>query len=84
MGGPRNCSGVRGGGPRQSDKKALTALFVCFFLVIGLVNTSQMVNFKETYHFKGSGGGPNLSRGSNFFRGWGGGGGGGGPIAYFL
>ena len=33
-----------------------------------------MVNFKEKYHFQGSGGGPNLSRGggSNFFQGGGG------------
>ena len=50
---------VRGGGggdgPRQSDKKkALTALFYlffAFFLVLGLVYRSQMVNFKERYHF---------------------------------
>ena len=39
-----------------------------------------MVNFKEKYHFQGSGGGPNFSRGgggSNFFQE-------GDPIAYSL
>ena len=41
-----------------------------------------MVNFKETYHFQGSRGGPTFSRGGPFFTG--GGGGGGGPIAYSL
>ena len=60
--------GGGGGGPRQSDnKKALTALFVCFFaffLVLGLVYRSQMVNFKEKKNiFQGSGGGPTFSRG---------------------
>ena len=44
-----------------------------------------MVNFKEKYHFKGSGGDPNFSRGVQLFPGWGGGGGGGGgQIAYSL
>ena len=75
----RGGKGGGGGGPRQSDKKALTALFVCFFcffLVLGLVYRNQMVNFKEKYHFQGSGGGLYFPRGSNFFQG------GGGPIAY--
>ena len=48
------------------NKKALTTLFVCcllFFLVLSLFYSRQMVNFKEKYHFQGSGGGPNLSRG---------------------
>ena len=46
--------------------KALTALFVCFFaffLVLGLVYRSQMVNFKEKYHFT------RFRRGSKFFQG---------------
>ena len=38
-----------------------------------------MVNFKEKYHFHGSGGGPNFSRGVQLFQG-----GGGGSIAYSL
>ena len=69
--------GGGGGGPRQSDKKkTLTALFVClllFFLVLGLFYRSQMVNFKEKYHFL------RFRRGSKFFQG-----GGGGAIAYSL
>ena len=53
-----------GGGPGQSDKKALTLFFFfCFFLVLGLFYRSQMVNFKEIYHFQGSRGGPTFSRG---------------------
>ena len=68
---------VRGGGGGvhvNPTKKALTALFDCFFaffLVLGLVYRSQMVNFKEKYHFQGSGGGPNFSRGPTFSRGGG-------------
>ena len=50
-----------GGGPGQSDKKALT-----FFLVISLFYRSKMVNFKENYHFSRS------QRGSNIFQGGGG------------
>ena len=61
-----------GGGPVQSDKKALTFFFVFVFLVLSLFYRSQMVNFKENYHFsrfqRGSnisqwGGGPTFSRG---------------------
>ena len=47
-----------GGGPRQSDKKKSSDNVVClffvlfaFFLVLSLFNRSQMVNFKEKYHF---------------------------------
>ena len=43
-----------------------------------------MVNFKEKYHFQGSGGGPNLPRGGGggpTFSRWGGG---GGRMAYSL
>ena len=75
MRGSRNFShGGGGGGDWGSTsiwqkKNTLTAFFVClflffaFFLVLGLFNWSQMVNFKEKYHFQGSGGGPNFSRG---------------------
>ena len=83
---PGICVGGRGGGgsPRQSDKKALTTLLVCFFafyLVLSLFYRSQMVNLKEKYHFS------MFRRGSKFVRG---GvqlfpaGGGGGRIAYSL
>ena len=47
-----------GGGPGQSDKKALAT----FFLVLSLFYRSQIVNFKENYHLQGSGGGPTFSR----------------------
>ena len=53
-----------GGGPGQSDKKALTMTF----LVLSLFYRSQMVNFKEIYRFQGSKWGPIFSRGSNFFQ----------------
>ena len=43
-----------GGGVQVNlTKKALT-----FFLVLSLFYRSQMVNFKENYHFQGSRGGP--------------------------
>ena len=66
-----------GGGPGQSDKKKLRNFF---FLVLSLLYRSQMVNFKENYHFQGSGGGPTFSEGGGvqLFPG------GGGPIAYSL
>ena len=52
---------IRGGGegPGQSDKKALTMIF----LVLSLFYRSQMVNFKEIYRFS------RLQIGSNFFQG---------------
>ena len=66
-----------GGGPGQSDKKAFFFFFF-FFLILSLFYRSQMVNFKEIYHF------PTFSKvlegvqhfpwGSNFFQGGGGGG----------
>ena len=75
MSGSRNFrqggGGGGGGGPRQSDKKSsdsVVCLFFAFFLVLGLVYRSQMVNFKEKYHFS------RFRRGSNFFQGGGGGG----------
>ena len=58
----------QGGGPGQSGQR----FFFCFFLVLSLFYRSQMVNFKEIYHFS------RFQRGSNIFRGGGGGGGGGG------
>ena len=71
------------GGPGQSDKKSSDNVFFLFFfffffLVLSLFFRSQMVNFKEIYHFQGSRGGPTFSRGGpTFSRG-------GGPIAYSL
>ena len=65
MRGPRNFR-QGGGGSTSIWQKALTALFVCFFaffLVLGLVYRSQMVNFQEKYHFS------RFRRGSNFFHG---------------
>ena len=69
--------GGGGGGRVQVNltKKALTTCF--FFFVLSLFFRSQMVNFKENYHFSRFQGGPTFSRG-------GGGGGGGVPIAYSL
>ena len=48
-----------------------------FFLVLSLFYRSQMVNFKEIYHFQGSRGGPTFSRRGPTFSRW-------GPIAYSL
>ena len=80
MRGSRN---FRQGGPGQSDKKSSDNVFFFFFLVISFFYRSQMVNFKEIYHFS------RFQRGSNIFRGGGGGGGptfsrGGGGNAYSL
>ena len=62
----RGGGGGGGGGPRQSDKKSsdsVVCLFFAFFLVLGLVYRSQMVNFKEKYHFS------RFRSGSKFFQG---------------
>ena len=61
MHGSRNLhhGGGGGEGPGQSDKKALTTIF----LVLSLFYRSQMVNFKEIYRFS------RLQMGSNFFQG---------------
>ena len=68
MRGSRNF--VQGGvGPGQSDKKALTPFFSP-----QLILQSQMVNFKENYHFSRFPRGSNIFQGggeSNFFRGGG-------------
>ena len=57
--------GGGGGGEGQSDKKALTTIF----LVLSLFYRSQMVNSKKSIVFQGSRWGPIFSRGSNFFHG---------------
>ena len=44
-------------------KKALTTFFFFFFLVLSLFYRSQMVNFKEIYHFSRFQRGPTFSRG---------------------
>ena len=59
MRGSRNFHQGGGGGPGQSDKKALTTIF----LVLSLFYRSQMVNFKEIYRFS------RRQMGSNFFQG---------------
>ena len=69
---PGGGGGGGGGGARQSDKKSSDSvvclfLFFAFFLVLGLFYRSQMVNFKEKYHFS------RFRRGSKFSRGGGGG-----------
>ena len=75
MRGSRN---FRQGGPGQSDKKAVaTFFFVVFFSVLSLFYRSQMVLFKENYHFsRFQEGVQHFPGGSNFFQ--------GGPIAYSL
>ena len=55
--------GVGGGGPGQSDKKSSDVFFFFFFSVLSLFFRSQMVNFKENYHFSRFQGGPTFSRG---------------------
>ena len=63
-------SGEGGGGPGQSDKRALTT----FFLVLSLFYSRKWLISKKTIIFQGSWGGPTFSRGgggSNFFRGGG-------------
>ena len=74
MRGSRN---FRQGGPGQSDKKSSdnVSFFLFFFLVLSLFYRSQMVNFKEIYHFSRFQRGSNIFQGgggSNFFQGGGG------------
>ena len=58
----------QGGGPGQSDKKNSDNLFFSPQLIL----QSQMVNFKENYHFSRFLRGSNIFQGgSNFFRGGG-------------
>ena len=69
--------GGGGGGPGQSGKKSSdNVFFVLFFLVLSLFYRSQMVNFKEIYHFSRFQRGLHFPGGggvSNFFQGGGGG-----------
>ena len=70
---------ISSGGVQVSLTKKKIRCFFCFFLDLSLYYRSQMVNFKEIYHFS------RFRRGSNIFRE----GGvqlfpGGGPIAYSL
>ena len=51
------------GGPGQSDTKKSSDNVFFFFLVLSLIYRSQMVNFKEIYHFS------RFQRGSNIFQG---------------
>ena len=76
MRGSRNFRQGGGGGPGQSDKKKSSDnvfFFFFFFLVLSLFYRSQMVNFKEIYHFSRFQRGATFSRGggggSNFFQG---------------
>ena len=68
MRGSRNFRQGGGGGPGQSDKKSSDNVFFLFFFLVdlSLFYRSQMVNFKEIYHFS------RFQRGSNIFQGWGG------------
>ena len=59
---------------KKKNSDSVVCLFFAFLLVLGLFNRSQMVNFKEKYHFS------RLRRGSKFSMG----GGGGGANAYSL
>ena len=54
--------GGGGGGPGQSDKKSSDDV-VFIFVFFSLFYRSQMVNFKENYHFS------RFQRGSNIFQG---------------
>ena len=66
-----------GVGPGQSDKKSSDNVFFFLFLVLSLFYRSQMVKFKEIYHFSRFQRGPTFSRGGPTFSR-------GGPIAYSL
>ena len=72
---------------RQADKKSSNNGFFGVFLVLSLFYRSQMVNFKEIYHFSRFQMGSNIfQRGSNIFQGgptFSRGGGGGGSNCLF-
>ena len=72
MRGSRNFRQGRGGGPGQYDKKSSDNLFFSPQLIL----QSQMVNFKENYHFSRFPRGSNIFQGVQLFPGW------GVPIAY--
>ena len=63
------------GGSRSNWQKKLWQrfFFFFFFLVLSLFYRSQMVYFKENYHFHGSRGGPTFTRGVQVLSGGGGG-----------
>ena len=66
MRGSRNFRQGGGGGPGQSDKKISDVVFFTFYLfspMSSLFYRSQMVIFKEIYHFS------RFQRGSNIFQG---------------
>ena len=72
----RGSKNLRRGAPGQSDKKRSDNVFLVFFLVLSLFYRSQMVNFKENYHFSRFWRGPNIFQGGlTYSRGGGGGGG---------
>ena len=52
---------------KKKNSDSVVCLFFAFFLVLGFFYRSQMVNFKEKYHFS------RFRRGSKFFLGGGGG-----------
>ena len=62
MRGSRNFRQGGGGSRSVCQKKALTTFFF-FFFILSLFYRSQMVNFKEIYHFS------RFQRGSNIFYG---------------
>ena len=68
MRGSRNFRQGGGGGGVQVSltKKSSDNVFFFFFLVLSLFYRSQMLNFKEIYHFS------RFQRGSNIFQGGGG------------
>ena len=81
MRGSRNFrrGGGGGGGGRggvhvnltNKSSDSVVCLFFAFFLVLGLVYRSQMVNFKEKYHFSRFRRGSEFSRGVQLFPGGG-------------
>ena len=68
MRGSRNFRRGWGGGPGQSDKKSSDNFF---FFVLSLFYRSQMVNFKEIYHFSRFQRGSNICQGNQLFPGGG-------------
>ena len=78
MRGSRNFRRGGGGGGgvqvKLTDKKSSDVFFFFFFfffLVLSLFYRSQMVYFKENYHFHGSRGGPTYTRGVQLLSGGG-------------
>ena len=56
----------------KKSSDSVVCLSFCFFLVLGLVYRSQIVNIKEKYHFsRFRRGSKFFLGGSNFFQGWG-------------